>query len=101
MTLSWHTMIDFEPSLAGCVVSNRNQSFGLLKASNKCVMNIPMVDIAEKVVACGNTPGAKTDKFEAFCLTPRPASQVGLPPIEECYANLECRVAELPVKGSS
>jgi flavin reductase (DIM6/NTAB) family NADH-FMN oxidoreductase RutF len=94
MTMSWHTMIEFEPPLVGCVVSNRNYSFDLLKATNECVINIPTMEIAEKVVGCGNTSGAKIDKFETFCLTPKPASKVGAPLIEECYANLECRVAD-------
>ena len=43
---------------------------------------------------CGNTSGAKVDKFREFGLTPKPASLVGAPLIEECYANLECRVAD-------
>jgi flavin reductase (DIM6/NTAB) family NADH-FMN oxidoreductase RutF len=94
MTMSWHTMIDFEPPLVGCVISNRNHSFGLLKATNECVINIPTVEIAEKVVGCGNSSGANIDKFESFCLTPKTAEQVGAPLIEECFANLECRVAD-------
>lgn len=94
MTMSWHTMIEFEPPLVGCVISNRNHSFGLLKATNECVINIPTVEIAEKVVGCGNSSGAKVDKFETFRLTPRKAAQVGPPLIEECFANLECRVAD-------
>jgi flavin reductase (DIM6/NTAB) family NADH-FMN oxidoreductase RutF len=94
MTLSWHTMIEFEPPLVGCVISNRNYTFRLLKATNECVINIPTVEIAEKVVGCGNTSGAKTDKFKMFCLTSQPASLVKAPLIEECYANLECRVAD-------
>ena len=92
MTLSWHTMIEFEPPLVGCVISNRNHSFGLLKATRECVINIPSVEIAEKVVGCGNTSGARIDKFEKFSLTPKPAERVGAPLIEECFANLECRV---------
>jgi len=95
MTMSWYTMMEFEPPLVGCVISNRNYSFGLLKATNECVMNIPTVEIADKVVGCGNTSGAEIDKFETFGLTPRPASQVGAPLIEECYANFECRVADI------
>ena len=94
MTQSWHTMIEFEPPLVGCVISNRNHSFGLLQASKECVINIATVEIAEKVVGCGNTSGASIDKFERFGLTPRPASRVGAPLIDECYANLECRVAD-------
>lgn len=94
MAMSWHTMIEFEPPLVACVISNGNYSFGLLKASKECVINIPTVDIAEKVVGCGNSSGADVDKFEKFGLTPKPAAQVGAPLIEECYANLECRVAD-------
>ena len=94
MTMSWHTMMEFEPPLLGCVISDRNHSFGVLKATKECVINIPTVDIAEKVVGCGNTSGVDTDKFETFGLTPRPAAQVGAPLIEECFANLECRVID-------
>ncbi len=94
MTMSWHMMLEFEPPLIGCVISENNYSFGLLKATSECVINIPTVEIAEKVVGCGNTSGAKTDKFEVFGLTPGPASRVGAPLIEECYVNLECRVVD-------
>lgn len=94
MAMSWHTMLEFEPPLVGCVISNRNHSFGLLTASNECVINIPAVDIAEKVVGCGNTSGADIDKFKTFGLTPMPPAQVFAPLIDECYANLECRVAD-------
>lgn len=94
MAMSWHTMLEFEPPLVGCVISNGNYSFGLLEATNECVINIPTVEIAEKVVGCGNTSGANIDKFERFGLTPKPAELVGAPLIEECFANLECRVAD-------
>ncbi len=94
MTMSWHTMMEFEPPLVGCIISNRNYSFGLLKATKECVINIPTVELAEKVVGCGNTSGATIDKFKQFCLTSKPASRVGAPLIEECYAKLECRVVD-------
>ena len=94
MTLSWHTMIDFEPPLVGCVVSDRNYSFATLKATKECVINIPTVEMAEKVVGCGNSSGANTDKFKTFGLTPLPASNIAAPLVKECYANLECRVVD-------
>lgn len=94
MAMSWLTMLEFEPPLVGIVVSDRNHSHGMLKGSKECVIGIPTVEIAEKVVGCGNTSGAKTDKFKMFGLTPRAASQVKAPLIEECYANLECRVTD-------
>lgn len=94
MAQSWHTMLEFEPPLVGCVISNRNYSFGLLKASRECVINIPTVDLAKQVVGCGNTTGGRIDKFQAFGLTPAPAKRVKAPLIAECYANLECRVVD-------
>lgn len=50
MTMSWHTMMEFEPFLVGCIVSNRNFTFNILKATKECVLNIPTVEIAVKVV---------------------------------------------------
>ena len=94
MTMSWHTMIEFVPPLVGCVISDNSHTFGMLMATNECVINIPTVEIVEKVVGCGTTSGANIDKFEMFGLTPRPAARVGAPLIEECYANLECRVTD-------
>jgi flavin reductase (DIM6/NTAB) family NADH-FMN oxidoreductase RutF len=95
MTMSWHTMIDFEPPLVGCVISNRNHTFSILKATRECVINIPTVELAAKVVGCGNTSGRRVDKFGIFRLTPAAASRVEAPLIAECYANLECKVVDM------
>ncbi|MFI4941398.1 MAG: flavin reductase family protein [Burkholderiales bacterium] len=94
MTQSWHTMMEFEPPLVGCVISGRNHSFDALLATRECVLNIPAVDLAKQVVGVGNCSGKKVDKFKKFKLTPLPASQVEPPLIAECYANLECRVVD-------
>lgn len=94
MAMSWHTMIEFTPPLVGCVISDRNYSFDTLVATRECVINIPTVEIAHKVVSCGNTSGATIDKFQTFHLTSRPAAQVAAPLIEECFANLEGRVVD-------
>jgi len=94
MTMSWHTMMEFEPPLVGCVVSDRNFSYAALRATKECVINVPTVELARKVVGCGNVSGRKVDKFAAFRLTPAPAARVAPPLVAECYANLECRVVD-------
>ncbi|MGD0580505.1 MAG: flavin reductase family protein [Bryobacteraceae bacterium] len=94
MTQSWHTMLDFEPPLVACVVSNRNFSFNALRRTRECVLNIPSVELAPKVVACGNVSGREVDKFATIGLTPLRASSVRAPLIAECFANLECRVVD-------
>lgn len=94
MSMSWHTMIDFEPPIVGCVISDRNYTFETLKTTKECVINIPTVELAREVVRCGNTSGRKVDKFKICGLTPMPSSQVKAPLIGECYANLECKVID-------
>lgn len=94
MTQSWHTMMEFEPPLVGCVISGRNYSFAALRATKECVLNIPAVNLAKQVVGIGNCSGNQSDKFRKFKLTPLPASQVAPPLIAECYANLECKVVD-------
>jgi flavin reductase (DIM6/NTAB) family NADH-FMN oxidoreductase RutF len=94
MTLSWHTMLDFEPPLLGCVIGNQSYSFGAVKATRECTINIPTANLAKQVVGCGNSSGRKIDKFQVFGLTPAAAARVQAPLIEECHANLECRVVD-------
>lgn len=94
MAMSWHTMMEFEPPLIGCVVSPRDFSFKALTATGQCVLNIPTQELAEQVVGCGHTSGNSVDKFERFGLTTVPAALVDAPLIDACYANLECRVVD-------
>jgi flavin reductase (DIM6/NTAB) family NADH-FMN oxidoreductase RutF len=58
------------------------------------VINTPTVRLAKQAVACGNVSGRRIDKFKAFGLTPVAASKVEAPLIDECYANLECKVID-------
>lgn len=94
MTMSWHTMMEFEPPLVGCVISGNDFSFVALKATRECVLNIPTLELAQQVVGCGDCSGEQVDKFERFALTKEPASLVEAPRIKQCYANLECRVVD-------
>lgn len=73
MPLSWHTMLEFEPSLVGCVVSATSYSLAILSETGQCVLNVPTVELAEQVAA---------------------------PLVAECHANLECRVADCQLVGS-
>lgn len=88
--MSWHMMIDFEPPIVACVISNRDYTFNILREMKECVINIPTVEPAKEVVGCGRN----VDKFKKFRLTPVPATRVGAALISECYANLECKVID-------
>jgi len=94
MTMSWHMMVEFEPPLIACVVSEGDFSFAALRSTREAVIAIPARSLADKVVKVGNCSGRTTDKFEEFGLTPVAASEVSAPLVKECFCNLECRVAD-------
>ncbi|MFT3761694.1 MAG: flavin reductase family protein [Pseudoxanthomonas sp.] len=94
MTMSWQTMLDFEPPLLACVVSAGDHSFKALRKTGECVIAVPPAQMAKQVVAIGNCHGDAVDKFAEFALATRPARVVGAPLIEGCIANLECRVVD-------
>lgn len=88
-------MVDFEPPLVACVVSNADYSFAALRATGECVIAVPAVSLAQTVVKVGNCSNRDVEKFDKFGLTPVPAEQVHAPLIAECFANLECKVADM------
>jgi flavin reductase (DIM6/NTAB) family NADH-FMN oxidoreductase RutF len=92
MTLGWHTVLEFTPSLIGCMISGGNHSFDMIRQSKECVINVPTIALTDTVVGIGNTSGAEIDKFSHFGLTAVPAELVAAPLIGECHANFECRL---------
>ncbi|WP_413733082.1 flavin reductase family protein [Sodalis sp. RH20] len=92
MTLGWHVVLEFSPSLVGCMISGGNHSFDLIRQSGECVINLPTTALTDTVVGIGNTSGADMDKFSHFGLTAAPARRVKAPLIRECHAHFECRL---------
>jgi flavin reductase (DIM6/NTAB) family NADH-FMN oxidoreductase RutF len=94
MTMGWHMIMEFQPSLIGCYIWSQNYTRELVMKSRACVFNVPTVDVAAKVVGIGNTSGRSVDKFAKFGLTAVPGEAVAAPMIAECFANFECRVVD-------
>lgn len=94
MTMGWHMVMGFEPSLVGCYIWDENFSHDLVRKSRECVISIPTVDIAKTVVGIGNCSGRDVDKFAKFKLTAQPGEVVKAPLIAECFANFECRLID-------
>jgi flavin reductase (DIM6/NTAB) family NADH-FMN oxidoreductase RutF len=92
MVMGWHTMMEFEPALFGCYIWDRNVSQRLIRKSRECVINVPTLDLIDKVVGVGNTHGDEVDKWEQFGLSQAKAAKVSAPLIAECYASFECKL---------
>ncbi|MGB9193767.1 MAG: flavin reductase family protein [Azonexus sp.] len=97
MTISWTMVMDFTPVFA-ITTGEWNYSFAAMRKSRECVIAIPTVDLLDKVVGIGTCSGADTDKFAKFKLTPVPAKCVKPPLINECLANIECKVIDIVKK---
>ncbi len=94
MTISWTMVLDFTPRFA-MATGAWNHSFRALRKTRECVLAIPTVDMLDTVVGIGTCSGADTDKFARFHLTARPAQKVKAPLIQECWANIECKVVDI------
>lgn len=94
MTMGWHTVMEFSPSLVGCIISSANHSFEMVRKSRECVINLPTTALTDEVVGIGTSTGAEIDKFEKFGLTADKAEKVKAPVIRECHASFECRLAD-------
>lgn len=94
MTMGWHLIMEFQPSLIGCYIWNANHSYDMIRKAKECVINVPTVELATKVVSIGNCSGRDINKFEKFKLTPLPSEKVQAPLIKECYANFECKLID-------
>jgi flavin reductase (DIM6/NTAB) family NADH-FMN oxidoreductase RutF len=97
MTISWTMVMDFTPVFA-MMTGSWNHSFAALRKTKECVIAIPTVDMLDTVVGIGTCSGTDTDKFAKFKLTAVPGNVVKAPLIEDCLANIECKVADIVTK---
>lgn len=86
--------MDFTPVFA-ITTGEWNHSFAALRKNRECVIAIPTVDLLDKVVGIGTCSGTDTDKFAKFELTRVQAKLVTPPLIQECLANIECKVIDI------
>ncbi|KAB7767505.1 flavin reductase family protein [Xanthomonas maliensis] len=92
MTMGWHMVLEFSPSLVACCIARGNRSFDLIRRSRQCVINVPTVALLDTLVDIGNCSGSEGDKFARFGLTAVESAQVDAPAIAECPASFECRL---------
>ncbi len=94
MTISWTMVMGFTPRFA-ITTGAWNHSFAALKKTKACVIAIPTVDLIDQVLGVGTCSGKDIDKFARFGLTAIAAKHVRAPLIQECLANIECKVVDI------
>lgn len=88
-----------KPVIVGIAMRKATYSHSLISKTKEYVVNMPTVDLIDKVLACGNVSGRDVNKFEKTGLTPLPAIKVTPPLIAECPMNLECKVLDIQEIG--
>jgi flavin reductase (DIM6/NTAB) family NADH-FMN oxidoreductase RutF len=92
ITLSWAMPTSTNPPLVAISISPRRHSYALIEETREFVVNIPTMDMLDKVVLCGTTSGRNHDKFKEAALTPLSGKKVRAPLIKECVGHLECKL---------
>ncbi|QDL29286.1 flavin reductase family protein [Stenotrophomonas maltophilia] len=92
MTMGWHMVMGFSPSLVATYLWDANHSHALARGSGECVINVPGVELLDTVVDIGNCSGREVDKFARFKLDALPAREVGAPLVGQCHSSFECRL---------
>ena len=94
-------VFSFTPPMIGIGVHPRRHSYKLLKEIKDFGVNIPTMDLAEKVDICGNVSGRDVDKFKETGFSQMKPKIIESSLIMECPVNMECKVVkELSFGGS-
>ncbi|MBM3252614.1 MAG: flavin reductase family protein [Candidatus Omnitrophica bacterium] len=96
ITLAWNSPFSHNPPLLGISIAKTHLSCDLIEKSGEFVVNVPSLELLEKVVFCGTHHGYDVDKFKEASLTPTKAKcLIRTPLIDECIGHLECLVRDI------
>ena len=100
ITLAWKTPLSHKPPLVGISVAKSHFSCELIDKSEEFIINVPDLNLIDKVVFCGKVSGRDVDKFKEAKLTPLKANRlIKTPLISECIGNLEVILRDIREVG--
>ncbi len=95
ITLAWDMPLSHKPPLCAVSIATRHYSTELIKKSGEFAINVPSLELLDKVIFCGTHSGRDVDKFkEAQLIAERANKLKNTPLISECIGHLECVVEE-------
>ena len=97
--MAWTTPISFQPPIFGISIGPTRFTHTLIKEEGEFGVNLPTMEIVEKVLYCGRNSGRYVNKFEETGLTPISANIIKTNLIKECVANFECKVMDVQKYG--
>lgn len=100
ITLAWVTPLSRAPALVGISIAKAHFSAELIQKSGEFIINVPSLEMLDKVMFCGKHSGRDVDKFSEAKLTAQKAERlVKTPLIDECIGHLECYLRDIKETG--
>ena len=100
-TIAWISLLSSKPPTLGISVGTKGFSGEQIKKNRNFTVNIATADIMVETDFCGITSGRNLDKFSKTGLTKLPSSIVESPIIKECPLNLECKLVDEKLVGTT
>ncbi|KYC45670.1 MAG: Flavin reductase like domain protein [Candidatus Methanofastidiosum methylothiophilum] len=94
VTAAWTSPVSHSPPLVSISLSTKKLSHILIGNSKEFTVNIPSIELLDKVLQCGSESGRNINKFKQFKLKEVKGKKVSCPSIKECFAFLECKVVD-------
>ncbi len=97
--VAWNVPVSKEPPLVAVAIAPERFIYGLIEKSGEFGINLPTREILKQLYYCGRHSGRDVDKFEKTKLTRIKAKFISAPLIDECIANIECKVEKIYPAG--
>ena len=93
MTVAWATKVHYRPPIIAASINKRQYTAEGIKQTNHFSLNIPSVEMVEKVDYCGIVSGRKSDKSKLFDIFYGELKDA--PMIRQCPLCFECKVVDI------
>lgn len=101
VTIAWVSLLTSNPPTLGISVGQKGFSGAEIKRNKEFTVNIASTNIMVESDFCGITSGKDVDKFMKTGLTKLPSKVIKTPIIKECPLNLECKLIDSAIVGST
>ncbi len=93
LAVAWVTMVNYNPQQIAVALGKAHHTNRGVHDTGSFSVNVPGVDLLEKVDYCGLVSGRNADKAKIF--TVASGERTGAPLIEECPVSMECKVTQV------
>ncbi len=100
-TIAWISILSGKPPTLGISVGTKGLTGEQILRNKEFTVNIATADIMKESDFCGITSGRDTNKFEKTGFVKMPSSVIQAPIIKQCPLNLECKLIDSKIVGTT